>query len=304
MKKIYVLALVAFYSFNLGAQVVISQVYGAGGNGSAIYTHDFIELFNRGSVAQSLNGWSVQYTSAAGTLTAPNNFWFSTPLPNVLLQPGQYFLIQQAIGGGVGVALPTPDLNGITAASLGSNGAPISTGFTMSGTNGKVILVSSTTQETTINPSGSQIIDKVGYGSTPTGFEGTGPTGTALTNPVGVLRNNAGCTDTNNNATDFTVGTPTARNTATALNVCSTNGIKENSIAGLSIYPNPAKNILNITSDSSEAKSVAIYNVLGKVVLSEKVTNAPINIANLASGVYVIKVSEGDKTASRKLVIE
>jgi Secretion system C-terminal sorting domain len=78
----------------------------------------------------------------------------------------------------------------------------------------------------------------------------------------------------------------------------------QNSIAGLSIYPNPAKNILNITSDSFETKTVAIYSVLGKVVLSEKVTNAPINIANLSSGVYVVKVSEGDKTASRKLVIE
>ena len=75
-------------------------------------------------------------------------------------------------------------------------------------------------------------------------------------------------------------------------------------ISGLKIYPNPAKNLLNITSDSFEAKTVAIYNVLGKVVLSANVTNAPVNVANLAKGVYVVKVTEEGKTATRKLVIE
>ena len=75
-------------------------------------------------------------------------------------------------------------------------------------------------------------------------------------------------------------------------------------ISGLKIYPNPAKNLLNITSDSFDAKTVVIYNVLGTQVLSEKVTNAPINVANIAKGVYVVKITEGEKTATRKLVIE
>ena len=76
------------------------------------------------------------------------------------------------------------------------------------------------------------------------------------------------------------------------------------SISGLKIYPNPAKNVLNITSDSFEAKTVAIYNVLGAQVLFANVTNSPINVANLAKGVYVVKVTEEGKTATRKLVIE
>jgi hypothetical protein len=50
--------------------VVISQVYG-GGNSGATYTHDFIELFNRGTVPISLAGWSVQYGSAAAIIGAP-----------------------------------------------------------------------------------------------------------------------------------------------------------------------------------------------------------------------------------------
>ncbi len=75
-------------------------------------------------------------------------------------------------------------------------------------------------------------------------------------------------------------------------------------ISGLNIYPNPAKNFLNITSSSLEAKTVAIYNVLGAQVLTANVTNAPINIASLSKGVYVVKVTEEGKTATRKLVIE
>ena len=64
------------------AQVVISQVYGGGGNTGATYTNDFIELFNAGSTAQDLTGWSVQYASSSGTN------WAATSLTSVTLQPG------------------------------------------------------------------------------------------------------------------------------------------------------------------------------------------------------------------------
>ena len=47
--------------------VVISQVYGGGGNAGASFTHDFIELFNRGTAPVVLDGMSVQYASATGT---------------------------------------------------------------------------------------------------------------------------------------------------------------------------------------------------------------------------------------------
>lgn len=49
------------------AGVVISQVYGGGGNSGATYQNDFIELFNNGASAVDISGWSLQYTSATGT---------------------------------------------------------------------------------------------------------------------------------------------------------------------------------------------------------------------------------------------
>ncbi|HXG83572.1 MAG TPA: lamin tail domain-containing protein [Pyrinomonadaceae bacterium] len=62
--------------------IVISQFFGGGGLSGAPYTHDFVELFNRGDAPVSLDGWSVQYASASGSE------WLVTPLSNVTLQPG------------------------------------------------------------------------------------------------------------------------------------------------------------------------------------------------------------------------
>lgn len=82
--------------------VVISEVYGGGGNSGATLTNDFIELYNAGTSAVSLAGWSVQYASAAGTT------WQVTAL-NGSIAPGNYYLIQEAQGAGGTTPLPTPD---------------------------------------------------------------------------------------------------------------------------------------------------------------------------------------------------
>src|SRR5713101_1169072 len=72
--------------------IVISQVYGGGGNAGSTYRNDFIELFNRGATAVDVTGWSVQYASATGTT------WQVTNLTSVSIAPGQYYLIQEAQG--------------------------------------------------------------------------------------------------------------------------------------------------------------------------------------------------------------
>ena len=56
------------------ALVVISQVFGGGGNTGAPFQNDFIEVFNRGNTSVDISSWSVQYASAAGTS------WLVTPL--------------------------------------------------------------------------------------------------------------------------------------------------------------------------------------------------------------------------------
>jgi predicted extracellular nuclease len=176
--------------------VVISQVYGGGGNTGATIKQDFIELFNAGSTAVTIGGWSVQYASATG-----NSWSNKTNIPaGVVLQPGQYYLIQQQAGAGGSVDL-APDHTG----TIG-----------MSATNGKVALVTSTTQL----PNGTAptaVEDIVSFGAaTPT--EGS-PT-PALNATTAALRNSNGCADTGNNLADFTVTAPTPRNSSAPFAVC------------------------------------------------------------------------------------
>jgi predicted extracellular nuclease len=182
----------------LSGGVVISQVYGGGGNSGATLRNDFIELFNRGSSPVWLNGWTVQYAAASG------DFSQTTPLTNVTLQPGQYYLVQEGAGAGGSQSLPTPDTSG---------------GINMGATSGKVALVNSTSAlncgSTTTACSASQlalIIDLIGYGSTggtPANETASAPT---LTNTTAALRNSGGCAETDNNSSDFQSGTPNPRN--------------------------------------------------------------------------------------------
>ena len=178
--------------------VVISQVYGGGGNAGATLKNDFIELFNRGASPVSLNGWSVQYASAAGT------GWTPTNLTGVTLQPGHYYLVQEAPGAGGSVDLPAPDASGSIAMAAGA---------------GKVALVTTTSALSGSCPSSGSIVDLVGYGAASC-FEGGGPAPT-LTNTTAALRAAGGCVDTNNNAADFAGGSPTPRNTLAPAHVCN-----------------------------------------------------------------------------------
>jgi len=81
--------------------------------------------------------------------------------------------------------------------------------------------------------------------------------------------------------------------------------LKQSAIAGLNMYPNPVSNgTLYITSNSSEAKSVAVYDVLGKQVLDSKTSNDAVNVSNLTGGVYFVKITEDGKTDTKKLIIQ
>ncbi len=167
--------------------IVISQVYGGGGNSGATYKNDFIELFNRGAAAVDVSGWSVQYASSAGTS------WQVTSLTGTI-QPGHYYLVQEAAGTGGTVNLPTPDASG---------------SILMSGSNGKVALDDDSTPLSGACP--ADYVDFVGYGSATCYETAATP---ALTNTTAALRNGNGTIDTDNNLSDFTVGAPNPRNSA------------------------------------------------------------------------------------------
>jgi lamin tail-like protein len=177
--------------------ILISQVYGGGGNSGALYRNDYIELFNPTNATISLNGWSVQYTGATGTT------WQGTNLSGSLAA-GQYYLVQEAAGSGGTLNLPTPDATGNIA---------------MAATAGKVALVNTVTLlGGTGCPFDASVVDFVGYGTTTDCREGANAP--APNNTASVIRSGNGCTDADNNSTDFSTGTPNARNTSSPVNIC------------------------------------------------------------------------------------
>ncbi|HET7690905.1 MAG TPA: hypothetical protein VFK41_11020, partial [Nocardioidaceae bacterium] len=168
--------------------VMISEVYGGGGNSGATYTHDFVELGNPGA-DQDLTGWSVQYLP--GTPSAAS-LWQVTPLGGTITTDSLY-LVQEAAGAGGTTPLPTPDATG---------------SIPMSATAGTIALVNSTTALTCKTAAAcaadSRIVDLVGYGSAVV-REGSPVTGASNTTSVA----RAVLVDTDDNAFDFAGGSPT-----------------------------------------------------------------------------------------------
>ena len=81
--------------------------------------------------------------------------------------------------------------------------------------------------------------------------------------------------------------------------------VTQNEIEGFSIYPNPVSNgEFSINSLSNSDRNVQIYDMLGKQVYAKNVlASERVNVANLNTGIYILKVLEEGKTATRKLVI-
>ena len=182
--------------------VVVSQVYGGGGNSGAAFRNDFVELFNAGSGAVDVSGWTVQYATSAGTT------WQTTPLSGTIAA-GHYYLVQLASGGTVGVPLPAADATGTS---------------NLAATSGKIALVRGATALTCGATAGScsatpLVEDLVGYGDA-SDFEGAG-SAAAPSNTLGAQRADAGCTDTGDNASDFTAAAADPRNSAFPAHTCS-----------------------------------------------------------------------------------
>ncbi len=172
---------------DLGSAVVVSEVYGGGGNTGAPYQNDFVELFNHGDSAVDLSLWSVQYASSSGTS------WQVTKLTGSI-PAGAYYLVAEGAGAGNGDPLPA-------AADAGT--------IAMSGTSGKVALVEGQTALSgcaATCDSAAGVADFLGYGSA---NDAAGTPTPALSNTTSAQRTLSPFMNTGNNNSDFTVAAPT-----------------------------------------------------------------------------------------------
>jgi len=184
------LTAVASASGSGAGSIVVSQLFAAGGNTGASYANDYVELFNRGTSAVSITGWTLQYASATSTT------WQSTALTGSIPAGGHY-LVGLASGGTNGSALPATDATGTS--NLAVSG-------------GKVQVVNA----------GSGVEDLVGWGSA-TLFEGSAAA-PAPSSTTALVRAGSGCTDADDNSGDFATGTPDPLSSADANAACSSSG--------------------------------------------------------------------------------
>jgi len=98
----------------------------------------------------------------------------------------------------------------------------------------------------------------------------------------------------------FSLNSPLSESNKPIWGSCPTASLEDEHLLTISIYPNPTNNTLFITGNETPI-AVAIYNVLGKEVLSIKNTNN-INVQSLPSGVYTIRISDGVRQTNRKFI--
>ncbi len=76
--------------------------------------------------------------------------------------------------------------------------------------------------------------------------------------------------------------------------------------SNLKVYPNPAKTNINIElADDSQIDSVELYNILGlRVLATSNLVNDSIDVSEMASGVYLLKINAGTNSVTKRVVIE
>ena len=237
----------SFKTFTPG-DIVMSQIYGGGGNSGAQYKNDFVELHNNTAQSITLFGWSVQYASSTGLFTN------IATIPTATIPSGGYYLIQQA-GGTTGANLPTADATGI---------------LNFSATNGKVALVAGITG---VSGSTSTLLsDFVGFG-TANDFETAAAA--AGSNTTSLLRLSQGTADTNNNGADFITGTPAPRNSSTT----AFNPVVDGSGSVALVNATPASPLINqpvFAANTAQSVSINIAGTLATSTIAQVSITVPI----------------------------
>lgn len=252
------------------ADVIITEVYGGGGNSGAVLKNDFIELYNSKDVSVSIAGWSLQYYSATGTAASGTNV-FVIPEGKFIPAKG-YFLVLAAAGQGGTTDIEKPDA--VSAIAL-------------AGSAGKVVLYTVADAQTVVVDDVTSITgnaafkDYVPFGTTARPIWGSAMS-TNLSSTTSATRLMVGesYSYTQNVGYDFGVAEPTPQN------------------SGLTaVAPQPTTRAIYVSNgmlhfDAVAGESVEVYNSLGQKVVSSVAQDGLNSMSVAARGVVIVKIAD------------
>lgn len=217
--------------------LIITAVYPMGGRTGAKLQHDYVEILNKSTKEQTLDGYSLQLATSGTTA-----FTVAVPLTGKIAAGG-YFLVELGSGGSAGDPVADPDQPAAadapqigesttsSAQKAGHIALAVGTGALNCGGLG------------TTCPS-SKVQDLVGWGQT-SSFEGSGSAPAFTDATKALARATNGCGDSNNNAKDFALADPAPRNSATTPVNCTPPkpeaGVDANSIPKPPNEPKPGE---------------------------------------------------------------
>jgi len=278
MKKLYFLFLLfALTNYSLSAQLVINEVLydppsgtagDANGDGTRDATEDeFIEFINNSSSSLDVSGYKIyDYVLADGTRTLRHT------IPDNTILPANGILV--IFGGGT----PTGTFGGATViADTGSAGLSMQN-------SGERIEVDDASDNLILT------FDSDALSNNPDESYTRDP------DITGAFVQHAGVTAAGGAL--FSPGT---------LVDGSTLSNDSYELTNIGLYPNPVskeRNFITISSSSNQKIDIVIYNLLGKQVKKQSVTNNQIDISGLTAGLYIVNISQLNREINRKIMIE
>ncbi|PQJ79702.1 T9SS type A sorting domain-containing protein [Polaribacter porphyrae] len=245
----------------------------ANGDGTRDPSQDeFIEFFNISDVALDISGYKM-FDATALNNDAPRHIF-----PASTIIPAKSSLV--LFGGGT----PTGTFGGAIVQTA-SEGA-IADDRSLSLTNGgDLITIKNTNDDIALV-----------YASSSTGINHG--SNVSVTRSPDITGNFVLHTDANTSL-DFSPGTK--------LDGATTLSIDNLDESNFKLFPNPVSvgnRFITIQSNSNDKLEVSVFNLLGKRVKSEFVNNQQLNIENLSTGIYLIKISQANSSITKKLLVK
>ena len=258
----------------------------------------------------SVGEWvSLTGTVDLSTMGGFKEFGITTNLANAVYYDNLYFYIDDTSGGGGGGTPTTKTYCGteVTHFNIADHPNPLILTVENSGADSMTV-----TGSCPVNTIDVLIVQSVSDGGTASAATITNGVATIdLTWPAGTMPETTSFAilwsdDTmgGNNMLNAGDGTDATGNIDTA-NDCSTANVKEISFYNIDVYPNPASNVINVRSEFT-IDNLSVFDLMGRTVKQQISNNKEfsLDVSDLAKGIYLVKLTSGEKEAVTKFIKE